>query len=159
MANGCFVGLVLTMQVYDDHAFVTSFQLWWKLSQEPLPVALHEGLLIHHKLSTSHLSLSSPDSGPRHSLLWRRPGTNTAKLFYLAKTDSTGHYDKHFFKMGQSRRIFFYFCYFLIAISIIQIEKSVDGVLGIWTQSRWKVGPDETTELWQPPILINILPS
>ena len=36
-----------------------------------------------------------------------------------------------FFKMGQSQRIFVYFCSFLIAISIIQIEKSVDGVLGI----------------------------
>ena len=26
--------------------------------------------------------------------------------------------------------------------------KSVDGVLGIWTRSRWMVGADETTELW-----------
>ena len=34
-----------------------------------------------------------------------------------------------FFKMGQSRPLFVYFCHFLITISII--EKSIDGVLGI----------------------------
>ena len=34
-------------------------------------------------------------------------------------------------KMGQSRPLFVYFHYFLDTISIIQIEKSVDGVLGI----------------------------
>ena len=32
--------------------------------------------------------------------------------------------------MGQSRPLFVYFCYFLDTISIIQIEKSVDGMLG-----------------------------
>ena len=36
-----------------------------------------------------------------------------------------------FQKMGQSRPLFVYFRYFLIRISIIQIEKSVDGMLGI----------------------------
>ena len=36
-----------------------------------------------------------------------------------------------FFKMGQSRPLFVYFPPFLITISIIQIEKGVDGVLGI----------------------------
>ena len=35
--------------------------------------------------------------------------------------------------MRQSRPIFVYFHYFFDAISIIQIEKSVDGVLGIQT--------------------------
>ena len=39
-----------------------------------------------------------------------------------------------FFKMGQSRPLF---VYFLITISITQIEKSVDGVLGIRT---WAAG-------------------
>ena len=53
--------------------------------------------------------------------------------------------------MGQSRPLFVYFCPFLITISIIQIEKSVDGVLGIRTRGRTLVGPDETTELWRPP--------
>ena len=33
-------------------------------------------------------------------------------------------------KMGQSRPLFVYFRYFLDTISIIQIEKSIDGVLG-----------------------------
>ena len=36
--------------------------------------------------------------------------------------------------MGQSRPLFVYFRYFLDTISIIQIEKSIDGVLGIRTR-------------------------
>ena len=56
--------------------------------------------------------------------------------------------------MGQSRPLFVYFRYFLDTISIIQIEKSIDGVLEIRTQGRRMVGPDETTELWRPPIPI-----
>ena len=55
-----------------------------------------------------------------------------------------------FFKMGQSRPLFVYFCHFLITISII--EKSIDGVLGIRTRGRRMVGADETTELWRPPL-------
>ena len=55
--------------------------------------------------------------------------------------------------MGQSRPLFVYFCYFLDTISIIQIEKSVDGVLGIQTWGRRMVGADKTTELWRPPIV------
>ena len=54
-------------------------------------------------------------------------------------------------KKGQFRPLFVYFCPFLITISIIQIGKSVDGVLGIRTRGRTLVGPDETTELWRPP--------
>ena len=54
--------------------------------------------------------------------------------------------------MGQSRPLFVYFRHFLITISIIQIEKSVVGVLGIRTLGRRMVGADETTELWRPPI-------
>ena len=56
-----------------------------------------------------------------------------------------------FKKMGQSRPLFVYFRSFLITISIIQIEKSVDGVLGIRTQGCKMVDTDETTELLQPP--------
>jgi len=47
---------------------------------------------------------------------------------------------------------FVYFCPFLITISIIQIEKSVDGVLWIRTRGCMMVGEDKTTELWLPPI-------
>jgi len=50
-----------------------------------------------------------------------------------------------FKKMGQSRPLFVYFRSFLITISI-QIEKSIDGVLGIRTLGRRMVGADETTE-------------
>ena len=52
--------------------------------------------------------------------------------------------------MGQSRPLFVYFHYFLDTISIIQIEKSLDNVLGIRTRGRRMVGADETMELWQP---------
>ena len=58
--------------------------------------------------------------------------------------------------MGRSRPLFVYFRTFLITISIIQIEKSVDGVLGIQTQCCRMVGADETTELWWPPLCFNI---
>ena len=44
-------------------------------------------------------------------------------------------------------RIYFTLKVFLI----IQIEKSVDGVLGIQTQGRRMVGADKTMELWRPP--------
>ena len=53
--------------------------------------------------------------------------------------------------MGQSRPLFVYFRHFLDTISIIQIEKSIDGVLGIRTRGRRMIGADETTELWRPP--------
>ena len=56
-----------------------------------------------------------------------------------------------FFKKWANHGLFlFIFCSFLITISI-QIEKSVDGVLGIRTRGRRMVGTDETTELWRPP--------
>ena len=60
-----------------------------------------------------------------------------------------------FLNMGRSRHLFVYFRSFLIqiTISIIQIEKSVDGVLGIRTRGRRMVGEDETTELWWHPSL------
>ena len=45
---------------------------------------------------------------------------------------------------------FVYFRPFLITISIIQIEKSVDGVLGIRTRGLRIIGADDITELWQP---------
>ena len=51
--------------------------------------------------------------------------------------------------MGQSRPLFVYFHSFLVTISI-QIEKSIDGVLGIRTRGRRMVGADKTTELWRP---------
>ena len=45
---------------------------------------------------------------------------------------------------------FVYFNSFLITI-LIQIEKSVDGVLGIRAWGHRMVSADETTELWRPP--------
>ena len=54
--------------------------------------------------------------------------------------------------MGQYRPLFVYFCYFLDTFSIIQIEKSIDGVLGIRTWGCNMVGAAKTTELWQTPL-------
>ena len=56
---------------------------------------------------------------------------------------------ERFFKNGLIPASFVYFRSFLITISI-QIEKSVDGVLGIQTRGRRMVGADKTTELWRP---------
>ena len=42
------------------------------------------------------------------------------------------------------------FCPFLTTISIIQIVKSLDAVLGSRTCGRKMVGADKTTELWRP---------
>ena len=53
--------------------------------------------------------------------------------------------------MGQTRPLFVYFRPFRITISIIKIEKSIDGVLGIQTWGRRIVGADDTMVLWRPP--------
>ena len=53
---------------------------------------------------------------------------------------------------GTPRPIFVYIPSFLNTISIIQIEKSLDGVLWIRTQGRRMVGADVTTELGRLPI-------
>ena len=50
------------------------------------------------------------------------------------------------------RPLFVYFCPFLNTISIIRIEKSVDGVLGIQTRGHRMVGADNTTELCRLPL-------
>ena len=60
-------------------------------------------------------------------------------------------FQSFFEKMGQSRPLFVYFRPFLNTISIIQIEKSIDGVLGTQTSGHMMVGTDDTTELWWPP--------
>ena len=57
-----------------------------------------------------------------------------------------------FFKKWANPGLFlFIFCSFLLTISKIQIEKSVNCVLGIRTRGCSMVGTDETTELWRPP--------
>ena len=59
-----------------------------------------------------------------------------------------------FLKKWANPGLFFvYFRYFLDTISIIQIEKSIDGVLGIRTRGRRMVDTDETMELCRPPTL------
>ena len=58
-------------------------------------------------------------------------------------------FNQPFFKNGPIPASFVYFRSFLVTISL-QIEKSIDGVLGIRTRGRRMVGADETTELWRP---------
>ena len=50
--------------------------------------------------------------------------------------------------MAQCRPLFVYFRHFLITMPITQIEKRMDGVLGIQTRGRMMEGADDTTELW-----------
>ena len=50
--------------------------------------------------------------------------------------------------MDKSRPLFVYFCPFLITISIIQSEKSVDGVLEIRTRGHRMVGHRAMTVLF-----------
>ena len=58
-----------------------------------------------------------------------------------------------FLKKWASPGLFFvYFRSILVNISITQIEKSIDGVLGIQTRGHRMVGTDEYTELWRPPM-------
>ena len=52
----------------------------------------------------------------------------------------------HVYKNGPNPAFFVYFHPFLITISIIPIEKSIDGVLGIRTRGRRIVGANYTTE-------------
>ena len=55
-------------------------------------------------------------------------------------------------KKSANPGLFFgYFRPFLITISKIQIENSIDGMLGIQTCSRLMIGVDDTMELWRPP--------
>ena len=56
-----------------------------------------------------------------------------------------------FIKIGRSRPLFVHFGPFLITISIIQIEKSFDGVLGIRTHGHRMEDTDETIKVWRPP--------
>ena len=56
-----------------------------------------------------------------------------------------------FFKNGPIPASFCFFCAFLITISIIPIEKSLTGVLGIRTHCCMMVDTDDTTELRRPP--------
>ena len=55
-----------------------------------------------------------------------------------------------FFKWANPGLFFVYVRTFLLTIKM-QIEKSIDGVLGIRTWGCRMVGADETTELWRPP--------
>ena len=65
-----------------------------------------------------------------------------------------------FFKWANPGLFYVYFRPFLIPIwiiiSIIQIEKLVDGVLGIRIWGRCMVGADDTTELLLPPMFISL---
>ena len=57
-------------------------------------------------------------------------------------------------KNGTIPASFCLFSLFIDTISIIQIDKSIDRVLGIWTRGRRMVGADETMEVWRAPLVI-----
>ena len=62
---------------------------------------------------------------------------------------SLNQHANFFIKSVYSGLFLFYICPFLFTISIIQIEKSVDGLHGIQTHGHILVGADDTTVLWQ----------
>ena len=63
-----------------------------------------------------------------------------------------GGKDLTFFLKMANRSLFFrLFASFQHVTIQIQIEKSVDGVLGIWTQGSRMEGANESTELWRHP--------
>ena len=78
-------------------------------------------------------------------------GTNIIIIIHKLIRTREGNSRSFFKKIVQSRPLFNYFRPFLITISIVQIGKSIDGVLGTQTCSRMMVGIDDTTELWRPP--------
>ena len=61
-----------------------------------------------------------------------------------------------FWEMGQSRPLFVLFLSFSRHNFKIQLQKSVDGVLGMWTWGQMMVGMDKTTELWRSVMLGSI---
>ena len=59
---------------------------------------------------------------------------------------------EYFFQIWANLGLFlFIFVIFSLHLQFQQIEKSIDGELGIWTRGCRMVGADDTTELWQPP--------
>ena len=76
--------------------------------------------------------------------------------FYKVQCAIIANDFRNFFKRAITASFFVYFRSFLVTISI-QIEKSVDGMLGIQTLGHRMVGADETTELWRPPTIFVML--
>ena len=60
--------------------------------------------------------------------------------------------------MDRTRPLFVHFRPFLITISLVQIEKSIDGVLGIRTCGRGMVGADDTISFFRHGILGTFFP-
>ena len=58
-------------------------------------------------------------------------GIRLRNYFYCSPPRVVGSFFNFFLKNGPILALFVYICYFLITISIIQLEKSIDGVLGI----------------------------
>ena len=87
--------------------------------------------------------------------IWDQHTVSGWKLLITKTTPKIGSYYKiylvFFKKMGQSWSLLMYFRPFLITISILQIEKSLDGLLGIQPRGCRIVGADKTTELRRPP--------
>ena len=107
-----------------------------------LCLPLFSFLLFCHLLCLSHtLSLSLSHAFPFSCTL----------LFLFLTSISLYH---HFFLNGPIPASFYLFLFFFITISIIQIEKSIDGIR---TQGCRMVGADKTTELWRPPCLRSLL--
>ena len=80
--------------------------------------------------------------------LLKKSGEFSATVFTAVKTKAVH------LKMGQSRPLFLYF---LATVSIMQIEKCVDGLLGIRTRGCTLVDAEDTTEHGGPVSIITIV--
>ena len=111
------------------------------------------------------ITIQNSHSAAQHPI-YRARGLNTYFLslwcaifvaWKVCEYISFTHLLKELFNRWANPGLFFvYFRPFLITISIIQIEKSIDGVHGIWTRGCRMAGADKTTELWRPSTCVDI---
>ena len=123
----------------------SSFENIFNLSLPPNRTSFNSWVFTIHRSTVSNFLDKNKISSIEILLVF-----NIANSAIYIEWNLTKLEDFKSFFMGQSWLLFVYFHSFLVTISI-QIEKSVDGVLGIWTQGHRMVGADESTELWRPP--------
>ena len=125
----------LTLLLYSIFLFcLTSFLI-------TTPPSYSAKRIISEGANTAHLPINRCSNCLCFWLWWRHV-TRLEFLFFLTN--------------GPIPAFFVYFHSFLVTILITQIEKIVDGVLGIWTRGCRMVVADETMELWRPLLLQDI---
>ena len=136
----CAIGIGIVFALWKERKYTTNFSvtiLCWNKTIW-LDVWSHETILKQSDLLISTLQIYT-----------------TLKFVYDSDSKS-GKVCWVFLKNVPIPATFCFFRPFHITISIIQIEKSIDGAHGIWTRCHRMVGADETTELWRPPSVFSL---